>query len=63
MEKAVYRVVRDGERWVIEHDSEKAGPYETKQAAFEAAVLTAGASLSNGHEIELTVEGGEGGLG
>lgn len=60
MEKAAYHIVRDGEQWVIKTEERVAGPYLTKEAAFEAAVAAADAELAKGKEIELTVEGGEG---
>ncbi len=60
MGRAVYQVVRDDEDWLVKHETDVAGPYLTKEAAFEAAVAAASASLANGHAIELTVEGGEG---
>ena len=58
MQQAVYRVVPEGEGWVVRHDGETSAPYVTKEAAFEAAVATIELAIAEGYGIELTVAGG-----
>ena len=61
MAQAVYEVLRQNEReWIVKHDEDVAGPYVTKEAAFEAAVASAGAAMAQGHEVQLKVQGGAG---
>lgn len=47
---------RKGE-WHVEHDGHIAHTYETKEAAFEAAVAAASIAMRQGHEIEITAPG------
>ena len=44
-----------GKKWGESHDGEVAGPYVTREAAFEAAVATASLALKQGHAIEVHV--------
>lgn len=58
MTVARYQVLPREDHWVVRHDEDVAGPYVTKQAAFEAAVSTAGRAMAEGYAVELTVAGG-----
>jgi hypothetical protein len=67
MAKFVYRVVPEGEKWIVRHEGDFADevvgdsvPYVTKEAAFEAAVAAIANTISKGHAVELSIEGGEG---
>jgi hypothetical protein len=52
---AAYEIVgRDGE-WRIEHDGASENVYQTKEAAFEAAVAAASLALRQGHAVRVTV--------
>lgn len=52
---AAYEIVgRDG-AWQVEHDGARRNTYETKEAAFEAAVAAASLALRQGHAVCLTV--------
>lgn len=51
---------RSGCAIVVEHEADVAGPYMTKEAAFEAAVASAGNAIAQGHEVHLKIQGGEG---
>lgn len=58
MEKAVYEVVSRGEEFFVLHDGDVAGPYLTKEAAFEAAVPPASLSVADGLEVIIHVQVG-----
>ncbi len=58
METAVYEIVGQGNEWFVLHDSDKAGPYVTKEAAFEAAIPAASLSIQDGLPVQLNVQGG-----
>jgi hypothetical protein len=45
--------------WGVKHDGETVGPYETKEAAFEATVAAASLALKEGHALEITAPGEE----
>jgi hypothetical protein len=57
MKSAAYRIVPFEDGWGIAHDGQTTGPYETKEAAFEAAVLPASNSIKLGYAVSLEVEG------
>lgn len=52
--KATYRVVRQKDDWVIDHNGRLEGNYATKEAAFEAAIGAASNSIKDG--IGITIE-------
>lgn len=45
--------------WGVKHDGRTAGPYETKEAAYEATVAAASNAMREGHAIEITAPGRE----
>ncbi len=59
MKAAAYRIVRARDGWGVEHDGKIEGSYDTKEAAFEAAVLPASNAIKLGYAVSLTVEGSE----
>jgi hypothetical protein len=52
-------IVGNAGEWRISHDGKAPNVYETKESAFEAAVATASLALRQGHEVRITVPGGE----
>lgn len=58
METAVYEVVSRGENWFVLHDGDEAGPYLTKEAAFEAVVPPISLTIQDGLAVELRIQGG-----
>jgi hypothetical protein len=58
METAFYEVVSRGENWFVLHDGDEAGPYLTKEAAFEAVVPPISLTIADGLAVELKIEGG-----
>jgi hypothetical protein len=50
-----YEILPHPNGWVVKHNGEVAGPYETKQAAFEAAASAAELVIAEGHAVELRV--------
>lgn len=58
MGQAFYEVVARGPQFFVLHDGHEAGPYLTKEAAFEAAVPPASLSIADGHEVVIRVEPG-----
>jgi hypothetical protein len=60
---ANYAVMEHGGRWVILHDGEAEGDFETKEAAFESAVSAASLAVRQGHEVHVSVPGREVGDG
>lgn len=59
METAVYEIVSRGDGWVVLHDGDEAGPYVTKEAAFEAVVPPISLTIQDGLAVELKIEGGQ----
>jgi hypothetical protein len=59
METAFYEVVSRGEKWFVLHDGNEAGPYVTKEAAFEAVVPPISLTIQDGLPVELKIEGGQ----
>ena len=57
MEMASYKITPDQTGWGVFHDGNTTGPYETKEAAFEATVAAASLALREGHAIEITAPG------
>jgi hypothetical protein len=60
---ANYAVMEHGGTWVILHDGEPEGDFETKEAAFESAVSAASLAVRQGHEVHVSVPGRETGDG
>jgi hypothetical protein len=54
MAMATYRVVPYEAQWGVEHDGNIAGPYVTREAAFEAAVAPASLALKQGYAVEVS---------
>lgn len=45
--------------WGVSHDGNTVGPYETKEAAYEATVAAASNAMREGHAIEIVAPGRE----
>jgi hypothetical protein len=54
---ASYTVVSSRGVWRVKHDGEPVGSYESKEAAFEAAVAAAALAVRDGYEVQLSVPG------
>jgi hypothetical protein len=54
---ASYEVVGSGGVWRVKHDGEPVGSYQTKEAAFEAAVAAAAVAVRDGYEVQLSIPG------
>ena len=60
---AAYDVVgRDG-AWHVDHDGQMRNTYQTKEAAFEAAVAAASLAMRQGHSVGLSVPESENAAG
>ena len=59
MGTAAYRIETHKGGWGVSHDGDIVGPYETKEAAFEATVAAASNAMREGHSIEITAPGRE----
>ncbi len=59
MKSAAFRIVHSPSGWGVEHDGRIEGSYDTKEAAFEAAVGPASNAIKLGYEVSITVEGSE----
>jgi hypothetical protein len=51
---AAYEIIGNDAEWRVRHDGKADNTYETKEAAFEAAVAAASLALRQGHEIRVT---------
>jgi len=51
---AQYAVVPEQHHWSVLHDGELEGEFETKEAAFEAAVMAASLAMREGHEVHVS---------
>jgi Uncharacterized protein conserved in bacteria (DUF2188) len=51
---AAYDIVRSGGGWTIRHNGSEENLFETKEAAFEAAIGSATIALRQGHEVRIT---------
>ncbi len=51
---AQYSVVPIEAFWSVLHDGTLEGQFETKEAAFEAAVMAASLAMREGHEVHLS---------
>lgn len=54
---AAYKIEPYQNVWGVRHDGKTTGPYETKEAAFEATAAAASMALREGHAIEITAPG------
>lgn len=59
MGNAAYKILPYQGGWGVAHDGETVGPYETKEAAFEATVAAASLAMRDGHAVEITAPGRE----
>ncbi|MCK1636544.1 MULTISPECIES: DUF2188 domain-containing protein [unclassified Bradyrhizobium] len=58
---AEYMIVSEPDGWTVLHDGNAPHRYDTKEAAFEAAVAAASLAMRQGHEIHIGVPGRDGG--
>jgi hypothetical protein len=56
---ASYKIVGTGGEWRVRHDGKAENVYQTKESAFEAAVVAASLALRQGHEVEISAPGSE----
>ncbi len=54
---ASYEIIGSGGEWHISHDGKAENVYQTKEAAFEAAVAAASLALRQGHEVRVSAPG------
>lgn len=54
---ASYAITPIADKWGILHDGGVEGDYETKEAAFEAAVAAASLAIREGHEVHVSAPG------
>jgi hypothetical protein len=52
---AYYEIIENGREWRVRHQGQSENVYETKEAAFEAAVAAASLAMRHGQEIRITV--------
>lgn len=55
---AAYDIIGTAGEWRVSHDGKAENVYETKEAAFEAALAAASLALRQGHEVRVTAPGG-----
>lgn len=53
-----YEIISRGEEWFVIHEDEEAGPYVTKEAAFQAVVPPISLTIADGHGVDLHIESG-----
>jgi hypothetical protein len=51
---ASYEIIGNDAEWRVRHDAMAENVYETKEAAFEAAVAAASLALGEGHEVRIS---------
>jgi hypothetical protein len=56
MGHAEYKVKARKDEWEVEHDGKTSGPFETREAAFDASVDAARAAMKQGHSVTVDVE-------
>lgn len=61
MGMAAYRIAPYQDGWGVSHDGKTTGPYQTKEAAFEATAAAASMALREGHAIDITAPGADAG--
>ena len=54
-------IISKREGWTVLHDGSAPHNYDTKEAAFEAAVAAASLAIRQGHEVHLSVPGRDAG--
>lgn len=54
MGMALYEIEPYQGGWGVSHDGKTVGPYETKEAAYEATVAAASMAMRGGHAIQIT---------
>ena len=54
---AEYMIVSKPGGWTVLHDGTAQHDYDTKEAAFEAAVAAASLALRQGHQVAVTAPG------
>ena len=57
---ASYKIFGVPGAWHVDHEGKAANTYQTKEAAFEAAVAAASLALRQGHEVSVTAPGSNG---
>jgi len=55
---AVYGIIGTDAEWRGRHDGKAENIYETKEAAFEAAVAAASLALGQGHDVRVSAPRG-----
>ena len=60
---AEYMIVSKAGGWTVLHDGTAPNDYDTKEAAFEAAVAAASLAIRQGHEVRVSVPGRDAGNG
>lgn len=58
---AEYMIIAKPEGWTVLHDGSTPNSYDTKEAAFEAAVAAASLAIRQGHEVHVSVPGRDAG--
>lgn len=58
---AEYMIVSKAGGWTVLHDGITPNDYDTKEAAFEAAVAAASLAIRQGHEVHVSVPGHDAG--
>jgi len=58
---AEYMIVSKQDGWTVLHDGTTPNDYDTKEAAFEAAVAAASLAIRQGHEVHVSVPGSDAG--
>jgi hypothetical protein len=56
---AEYMIVSKPDGWTVLHHGTAQHDYDTKEAAFEAAVAAASLAIRQGHEVHVSVPGRE----
>jgi hypothetical protein len=56
---AIYDLIGEAGSWRVRHDGKSDNVYDTKEAAFEAAVVAASLALRQGHEVRVTAPASE----
>jgi len=58
---AEYMIDSKAGGWTVLHDGTTPNDYDTKEAAFEAAVAAASLAIRQGHEVHVSVPGRDAG--